>query len=367
MKRPILPSLVIFSLLITCCETIPENNCGEEDIFSSLTDSGIIFISRRTENSADYSLFKMNMDGRGQEKMTDLVVRYQKPVISHFGVNILFVHYSDDNYYELYSIQIDGSNLTLLDRAKRYCGSPGWSNDDSKIIYLRSRNESTDDKDIILFDVGSGDKIILDDTENNISASLSKDNKIAYCKQSDNVNEIFTMDIDGSNKQKILNNGSGPVWSPGGKRIAYTVNICNSPDEFFGSPQIFVACSDGSCSRQLTDSYLPALDIGFRSPGNYYPVWTPDGKKIVYISDADDGTPEIYIMNSDGSKKQRLTDTERRNEHPEISSDGKLIYFVSNRDLEYDADIYVMDINGKNPVPLSKYPREDVLPALRRK
>ncbi len=360
MKIIKLLSLIIIATSFTSCE--------EEDFISfPKTDSNIIFISRRIDNSADWNLFLMNIDGTNQKKITDLTVRCEKPVISHSGETVLFVHSSDENFYELYSIKIDGTNLTLIDRAKRYCGSPDWSVDDSKIIYSKSRNESTDDKDIILFDVITNNKITLTKTGNNILARFSKDNKIAFLRKNDTSNDIFTMDIDGSNKKKILTNACYPVWSPGGKRIAYISYVFNSTTEIFGSPQIFTACFDGSNSKQLTETYLPCWDSGFPTFGNYNPIWAPDCEKIVYVSRINEGLPEIYIMNSDGSNQQRLTNTDRLNELPELSSDGKLIYFTSNRDLTYGFDIFVMGIDGSDQHPLSKYSGDDCHPVLRRK
>lgn len=354
-------SLIILAVSLTSCETSltsNTNNCEEGDFVSSKTDSKIMFISRRIENSADWNLFTMNIDGSQQLKLTDLTVRCEKVVVSHSGQTVLFVHYSDDNFYELYSININGTNQTLIDRANRYCGSPDWSMDDSKIIYSKSRNESTDERDLILFDVSQKNKQTLTDSDNNILGRFSKDNKIVFWRQINTSNDIYLMDIDGSNKQKIIPNASCPVWSPGGKRIAYI----SKGD--LNSPQIFIACSDGSNAKQLTSSYLPCWDSGFPTFGNSNPQWTPDGEKIVYESNINDGLPEVYIMNSDGSNQTRLTDTDRRNEDPVISSDGNFIIFLSNRDLSFNFDIFVMGIDGKNQNPLSKFAGDDSFPVI---
>lgn len=344
-------SLIIFTLLFTFCE--------ESDLNFSQTDSKIIFISRRLENSADWNLLIMNNDGNQQEKITDLTVRCEKPNVSHSGETVLFVHYTEDFFYELYSIKVDGTNQTLIDRADRYCGSADWTLDDTKIIYSKSRNESTDDKDLILYDFITKTKVSLTESGNNFSAKFSPNNKIAYCQQNDISSSVYLMNIDGSNKQLIISEGSNPIWSPDGKRIAYI-----SGGEI-RSPQIFVANDNGSDSKQLTKTYLPSWDSGFPPFGNNNPHWTPDGKKIVYQSDINDSHPEIYIMNSDGTNQTRLTNTDKRNDSPEISSDGEFILFSSNRDLNYGSEIYVMNINGKNQNPLSKYAGDDSYPTFK--
>jgi len=350
--------LFLVTVTITSCETEITNECKDDRFITAKTDIKILFISRRIENSADWNLYSMNIDGSQQKKVTDLTVRYDNVVVSHSGQTVLFVHYSADYFYELYSINIDGTNQTLIDRAKRYCGSPDWSEDDLKIIYSRSRNESTDEKDLILFDVTTNNKQILTETDNNILGRFSKDNKIAYWRQTNTTNDIFLMDPDGSNKRLILNDASYPVWSPGGKRIAYI-----SKGEL-NSPQIFVSCFDGSNSKQLTSTYLRSWDSGFPNFGNINPQWTPDGERIVYESHINDGMPEVYIMNSNGTNQQRLTDTDRRNENPILSADGNNIIFTSNRDLKYSSDIYVMGTDGKNQNPLSKYSGDDCVPVI---
>ena len=353
--------LVLIAVLLTSCETGLTTSCEEGDFISPKTDSKIIFISRRIDNSADWNLFSMNPDGSQQKKITELTVRCEKVVVSHSGQAVLFVHYTDDYFYELYSISIDGTNLTLIDRAKRYCGTPDWSEDDSKIIYSKSRNESTDERDLILFDFSTSNKQTLTDTDNNLLGRFSIDNKIAFWSQNNSSNNIYLMDIDGSNKQKILSDASYPVWSPGGKRIAYI-----SKGEK-NSPQIFVSCYDGSNSKQLTNSYLLSMDSGFPNHGNTNPQWTPDGKRIVYESEVNDGLPEVYIMDSNGTNQIRLTNTDRRNENAVVSADGNFIIFTSNRDLDYSFDIFVMGIDGKNQNPLSKFTGDDSNPVVVKK
>ncbi len=353
-------SLALIPILITSCEPPLTSTftCEEGDFVSDKTDSKILFISRRIENSADWNLFSMNVDGSNQFKITDLTVQCEKVVVSHSGKTVLFVHNSDDYFYELYTIDIDGTNLKLIDRARRYCGSPDWSMDDSKIIYSKSRNETTDDKDLILFDVATNAKQTLTDSDNNFSAKFSPENNIVFCRQTNTTNDILLMNPDGSSKHVIISDACCPVLSPKGKRIAYMSN------GDLNSPQIFLACSDGSNSKQLTATYLKSWDSGFPNFGNSNPQWTPDGKKIVYESESDDGLPEVYIMNSDGTNQTRLTNTERRNEQPIISGDGNFIIFVSNRDLIYNFDIFVMGIDGKNQNPLSKYAGFDASPVL---
>jgi len=69
------------------------------------------------------------------------------------------------------------------------------------------------------------------------------------------------------------------------------------------------------------------------------------GEMIVFVSDRD-GKDEIYIMNSDGSDQQRLTNNNCYDSHPKFSPDGKQITFLSDRNGPYE--IFIMNSDGAN-------------------
>jgi hypothetical protein len=120
-----------------------------------------------------------------------------------------------------------------------------------------------------------------------------------------------------------------PIPTPlggGSGRIAYASSRN-------GNPQIYSMNIDGGGITRLTNS----------SAEDSFPVWSPDGRYIVFITNRD-GNFEIYRMNADGSGLTRLTDTPAEERHPSWSPDGGLIAFTSNLDGGFK--IYVMDGNG---------------------
>ncbi|NJM54212.1 MAG: DUF5050 domain-containing protein, partial [Blastocatellia bacterium] len=74
-------------------------------------------------------------------------------------------------------------------------------------------------------------------------------------------------------------------------------------------------------------------------------VFTPDGR-IVYDA-TDNNRPQIWIMNADGSSPQQLTSGESYNQEPQVSPDGRYIFFTSDRTGENK--IWRMNIDGTNP------------------
>ena len=66
-----------------------------------------------------------------------------------------------------------------------------------------------------------------------------------------------------------------------------------------------------------------------------------------------DGNAEIYVMDADGKNQVRLTNHPTYDFDPDWSPDGTKIAFVSGRDGDRN-QIYVMDADGKNPIRLTE-------------
>ncbi len=118
--------------------------------------------------------------------------------------------------------------------------------------------------------------------------------------------EIATIGVDGTGKRRLTENGHWdhyPVWSPDGTRIAF---ISDSPDRDYVDPktQLFTMAADGSDRRLLT----PSLD----SVGFYPPVWSPDGRHIAFsVREGYFGPYEprvLYVVGADGSGLARIAE-----------------------------------------------------------
>jgi TolB protein len=103
---------------------------------------------------------------------------------------------------------------------------------------------------------------------------------------------------------------------------------------------------DGSGRKRLT----------FNKWDDIAPIWSPDGKKIMFESIRESGKHDIYIMNADGSNTVNLTTRPNSlDNHPKFFEDGSKIIFNSSRDSpedwpddRYDYEIYTMDSDGSN-------------------
>ena len=92
------------------------------------------------------------------------------------------------------------------------------------------------------------------------------------------------------------------------------------------------------CCLAITLSCLSVYPVSAEAPAR---------PKIVF-TDTRDGNAEIYVMNTDGSEKVRLTHHPGDDFDPAWSPNGEHIAFVSERDHMGLYDIYLMDPDGKN-------------------
>lgn len=133
--------------------------------------------------------------------------------------------------------------------------------------------------------------------------------KIAFMSNRDGNFEIYVMDAEGENTQRLTHNvynDQFPSWSPDGKRIAYSSNATAATYALPALSAIFVMDADGKNSKRITNH-----SAGSDRPSPYYndsyPAWSPNGEKIAFLSDRANGWREIYLMNPDGSDVTQIT------------------------------------------------------------
>ena len=112
-----------------------------------------------------------------------------------------------------------------------------------------------------------------------------------------------------------------------------------STDSSGGGTRAFVlavACSLAAAAGQ-------ALWAETQPSNELHPTWSPDGSKIAFESDRA-GAADIYVLDLESGKVERLTDSPADDARPAWSPDGRWIAFHSNREGNYD--LFLLDVRS---------------------
>ncbi|MBK6799635.1 MAG: S9 family peptidase [Acidobacteria bacterium] len=135
------------------------------------------------------------------------------------------------------------------------------------------------------------------------------------------VSLILTIPAIAQNKARVLDKEtfmemesvSSPAISPDGKQIVFTRTWVDKTKDQYRS-NLWIIDVDGSRVRELTS--------GARSDSG--PVWSPDGKRIAFLSDRD-GTNQLHVMWVETREMAQLTHLEQAPGNIKWSPDGKYI------------------------------------------
>jgi len=165
------------------------------------------------------------------------------------GRLVLAGNIQDERYYQIITVNPDGSDLQQLTSGAWDDTAPEFSPDGKQILFVS--------------------------------------NRIAIARQ-----QIYVIDADGGEPTRLTNTRTheyDPHWSPDGSRIVFT-------SRRDGSAEIFVMNADGGDQRRLTETEYDSRSA----------AWSPDGRQILFLSDRD-GDLDLYLINSDGTDERRLT------------------------------------------------------------
>jgi len=200
-----------------------------------------------------------------------------------------------DGDYEIYLIRPDGTGLTQLTYNYAQDFQPAWSPNGKYLAYSSDLNGLYMwNSDIFIMRSDGSAQVNMTNTsginESNPTWSLDS-REIAFITDLDGTPAWYVMDIDSTNSRPWNSSDEANFtipWVFGNSELKV--------DNPGGNYEIFIQPFGGGNRINLTNNLA----------NDTWPVWSADGRKIVFVSDRD-FNKELYIMDANGSNQRRLT------------------------------------------------------------
>jgi len=210
----------------------------------------------------DYDIYTANIRGEDLFRLTATPGYDAEATIAPNGSRIVFTSVRDGDL-DIYSMRLDGTDVKRLTSAVGYDGGPFFSPDSRRIVYRAYH--PTDPGEVARY-------------KELLGQNLVEPSRL----------EIFVMDADGRNQRPVTRNGAAnfaPFFHPDGRRIIFSSNVTPSltlPLEGGGEGgggrptfHLYLINDDGTGLEQIT----------FSGGFNSFPMFSPDGTKLVWVSD----------------------------------------------------------------------------------
>ena len=194
---------------------------------------------------------------------------------------------------------------------------PSLSPDGKSVLYAGS---VAGNSDIYLLRVGGSNAINLtkDSPSVDTHPAFSPDGERIAFRSDRNGGGIFIMGATGESAKRLSDSGYNPAWSPDGKEIVWATEAVIDPASRFTTSQLWTLNLGTGQKRQLF-----AGDA-------VQPQWSPHGQRVAFWA-VDGGQRDIWTIPAQGGKPLSVTADPALDWNPIWSTDGDYLFFLSDR------------------------------------
>jgi TolB protein len=241
-------------------------------------------------------IYLMKPDGSGQTRVTTDGTGGDFPALSPDGSRVAFLRGTPP---QLLVASVAGGSPQEVPVTLDIPGPPRWAPNGNTLVISSYQASSSGRRSAVLRVGLDGSSQVVTPTGRpelvGFHPDVSPDGgKIAFTGQEGGLFRIWTMNIDGSNPQKIeaTNWQSEPRFSPDGKQLVFRQAHSSGTGQ-----DLYIASSDGSDARVLVRSTSAS-----NNPAA--PSWSPDGKRIIYTLGG-----RFFSIKTDGTDNTSLIPT----------------------------------------------------------
>jgi TolB protein len=301
---------------------------------------GTSFVYSANVGGSNYDIFIYDIASEKSTNISNSPAFDADPLFSPDGTMIAFASDRDGNS-ENYVMNVDGSNVRRVTFHPAVDAFPVISPDGTQLIFDSNRDE--ENTDIYIRNLNDDRPLIkltdLPSNEEHRSNCWSPDGtKIVITSDQSGKSNIYVFNVESSKPQLFISDENAdlqyPAFSGDGKTLVYQARSADR------SLELRASFSDGTRPQTIFRTEPVAANLAM------IPAISNDSNRIAFTNRIDRNS-EICVINTDGSGIANLTQNAAADANATFSTDGREIYFQSNRDGAYERfHIFKMNSDG---------------------